>query len=77
MVFTEEKDYDMKKHNNNIFYIILILIIIIFLSSCKTGKESGNSITYYEKRNFKVYKPVSDKKARHKKIKQLKHNCQW
>ena len=75
MIFTEEKDYNLKKNNDNtwiLFLAIVCISIIFILSSCKT-KES---ILYYQKKGFKVYKPVSDKNA-YKKVIKKKYTCPW
>lgn len=64
----------MNKHNKIILLLILIVGGLLALSSCK-GLEP-KTVYYYEKKGFKVYKPVSDKHVK-KKITSKKHTCRW
>ena len=58
-----------------VILLILAILIALLMVSCK-GLEP-KTVRYYEKRGFKVYKPVSDKHARNKTLKSKKHNCSW
>lgn len=64
----------MKRDNKIILLLILFLGSILTFTSCK-GLEP-KTVYYYEKKGFKVYKPVSDKHAK-KKITSKKHTCRW
>jgi len=64
----------MNKRNKIMLLLIVVLGSLLALSSCK-GLEP-KTVYYYEKKGFKVYKPVSHKQAK-KKITSKKHTCQW
>lgn len=44
--------------------LFLLLLTVIFITSCSETKY----VPYYDKPGFKVYKPVSDKNAKNKKL---------
>lgn len=66
------------RHDNTKMMLIITVVMIALLWMCSCKGLEPKTVRYYEKRGFRVYKPVSDKDARHKTLKSKKQsNCSW